>query len=169
MKPKRSKWWFAAFIGIPVLYFAAQFLPFYHSGETLLPSLWSVFWFPEENEQTINFVALFHHGFRINDLSFALLSTQLSAIFLVIISLILKGNGAVAFLTGCWGLFGLYSFLTTRALSFSRVMVYGGIAGILMLLIFLSAVVVSVIYLGGLYKNYMKNVLIVKEAEQSAS
>ena len=167
MKPKKSTWWFAAFLAIPVLYFVAQFLPFYHSGETLLPSLWSVFWYPEEHEQTLSFVALFHHGFRVNDLTFALLSTQLAAIFLIIFTLVKKVNGAIAFLWGCWGLFGLYSFLTTRPLSFSRVMVYGGIASILMLILFLAAVTVSALYLSGLYANYKKNVLILREVNQS--
>ena len=133
-----------------------------------MPSLWSVYWFPEENGQTLDFVALFHHGFRVNDLTFALLTTQLSAIFLFIMTLIKKSNGAVAFLWGCWGLFGLYSFLTTRALSFSRVMVYGGIAGILMLLIFAAAVAVSAMFLAGMYKEYRKNVLILKNTEQAA-
>jgi len=168
MEQSKSLWWLIAFLSIPVLYFITQFLPFYHSGETILPSLWSVFWFPEENEQTINFVALFHHGFRVNDLTFALLSTQLTAIFLIIFTLIKKASGLIAFLWGCWGLFGLYSFLTTRPLSFSRVMVYGGVAGILMLVLFFAAVAVSALYLNGLYRIYRKNVLILKEAEQIA-
>ena len=153
----------AAFLALPVLFFATQFLPFYHSGGNYLTSLWSFYWFPEDNEQTVDFVTLFHHGFRVNDLTFALLSTQLTAIFFFIVTLIKRSNGTVAFLWGCWGLFGLYSFLTTRALSFSRVMVYSGIAGILMLLIFLAAVAVSALYLGGLYKNYRKNVMIASQ------
>jgi len=164
MKPKRSKLWLIPFISVPVLYFLAQFLPFYHSGATALPSLWSVFWFPEDNEETIAFVALFHHYFRINDLTFAVFGTQLTALFFLIAVLIKKNTGIVAFLFGCWGLFGLYSFLTTPALAFSRVMVYGGIAGILMLVLFLAAVATSALFLYGTYKEYSKNLMIVREA-----
>ena len=164
MKPKRTDLWLIPFIAIPILYFLAQFLPFYHSGGTVLPSLWSFFWFPEDNAETIGFVGLFHHYFRVSDLTFALLGTQLTAIFFLIAVIIKKNSSFVAFLFGCWGLFGLYSFLTTPPLVFSRVMVYGGIASILMLLLFLAAVVTSVLYLYGTYKVYRKNLIIASEA-----
>ena len=147
-----------SFLAVPTLYFITQFLPFYHSGGTFFPSLGSVFWFPENNSQTIDFIALFYHGFRVNDLVSALLITQFFALFLIIVTLILKRNIVVAFAYGCWGLFGLISFLTTRVLSFSPVMVYGGVAGILMLLLFLAAVALSALYLVTVYKNYKTKV-----------
>ena len=81
MNVLRSKWWLVAFITVPVLYFAAQLLPFYHSGATVLPSLGSLFWFPEVNTQATEFIALFHYYFRVSDLTFALLGTQIIAIF----------------------------------------------------------------------------------------
>jgi len=157
-----------AFLAIPVLYFATQFLPFYHSGGMALPSLGSFFWFPEENEQSIAFVALFYPGFRVNELTTALLITQISALFLLIMTPILKSNCVVASLMGAWGLFGVISFLTTRSLTFSPVMVYGGIAGILMLVLFLAAITVSVLFLNMYYQNYRKKVKIFK-MQQSMS
>jgi len=138
----------------PILYFVTQFLPYYHSGERVLTSLGSLFWFPENNTQTSEFIALFHYGFRVNDLVTALLITQFFALFLIIITLLLRSSGAVAVLLGSWGLFGLISFLTTRSLTFSAVMVYGGFAGIAMLLIFFAAVAISATYLFIMYKNY---------------
>jgi len=129
--------------------------------------MWGLFWFPEENQETIDFIALFHHGFRVNDLVAALLITQLAALFLIIITLIKRNSGIVAFLWGIWGAFGLYSFLTTHALAFSPVMVYSGIAGILMLLLFLAAFIVSTLYLSIMYKKHRK-ILIAFKAEQSA-
>jgi len=148
--------WVLAFLAPPILYFATQFLPYYHSGGTVLPSLGSIFWFPENNTQALDFIAMFHWGFRVNDLVSALLITQFSALALIIITLILKSSGTVAVLLGSWGLYGLISFLTNRALTFSDVMVYGGIAGILMLLIFLSAVGISAFYLYQMYQNYRR-------------
>jgi len=160
MKAKRSSLWLIPFISIPILYFATQFLPFYHSGGSVLPSLGSFFWFPEENPDAVAFVGLFHHYFRVNNLTFALLGTQLFAIFFLVMLIILKNTASVAFMFGCWGLFGLYSFLTTPPLVFSRVMVYGGIASILMLSLFLAAAVTSAIYLFGTYKEYKRNLMI---------
>jgi len=169
MKSKRSDWWLIPFFAIPVLYFVTQFIPYYHSGGVVLPSMWSLFWYPERNEETINFLGLFYWHFRINEFVFALLTTQLAAIALIIITLIKRNNSLVAFLFGCWGLFGLVSFFTTRGLTFSPVMVYGGIAGILMLLLFLAAVAVSALYLSKTYLEYRALVLLSKqeEAEQS--
>jgi len=166
LKLKGSKLWLFAFLAVPVLYFIAQFIPYYHSGGVILPSLGSLFWFPENNEVSIYFISLFYHGFRVNDLVTALLGTQFLAILLIIMTLILKSSGLVALFTGCWGLFGLLAFLTTRSLTFSPVNVYGGIAGILMLVLFLAAVALSVIYLTAVYRNYRKNVSIVN-AEQA--
>jgi len=164
MNVQRSKWWLVTFITVPVLYFTAQLLPFYHSGGAVLPSLGSLFWFPEVNTQATEFIALFHYYFRVNDLTFALLGTQIIAVFFLIMVLIKKNTGGVAFAFGCWGLFGLYSFLTTPPLVFSPVMVYGGIASILMLVLFLAAVVTSALYLTTVYKEYRRNVLIANEA-----
>ena len=163
MNPKRSKWWLLPFFSIPVLYFVAQFIPFYHSGGTVLPSMWSLFWYPELNEETINFLNLFYWQFRINEFVFALLTTQLAAIFLLVVTLIKKNRGIVAVLLGCWGLFGLFSFFTTRGLTFSPVMVYGGIAGIMMLLSFLAAVVASGLYLTIIYREYKTLVRLSKQ------
>jgi len=168
MKPGKASWWMFAALAVPVLYFAAQFLPYYHSGGTFFPSMWSVFWYPARNEQTINFIALFYHGFRVNELATALLITQIAAIFLIVFTLILKTSGVIAFLLGGWGIFGIISFLTTRSLAFSPVNVYGGIASIIMLLIFLSAIILSALYLIKLYQNYVKIVKLyeLEKAEQ---
>lgn len=157
------------FLAIPVLYFAAQFLPFYHSGGTDLPSMWSLFWYPELNEETIDFLNLFYWQFRINEFVFALLTTQLTAVLIIIAALIKKNSGLVAGLLGCWGLFGLISFFITRGLTFSPVMVYGGIAGILMLLLFLAAVVTSGLFMAKIYLEYKALVELYKleQAEKS--
>jgi hypothetical protein len=162
VKKRKATWMMYAFIAAPVLFFAAQFLPFYHSGTQYLPSLWSMFWYPEleANQQALEFIGLFHWWFRVNDLVSALLTTQLLGIFLVIASLILKGNGVVAFIGGCWGLYGIISFLVTPSLAFSRVLAYGGIAGILMLATFLGAVAVSGFYFFKVYRTYKKNLAI---------
>jgi len=154
MKTNRSKWWMLAYIAIPVLFFVTQFIPYFHSGGTVLPSMWALFWYPERNQETINFLALYYHGFRINEFVTALLITQIAAIFIVIAALIKKNSGIVAVLLGCWGVFGLISFLVTRALTFSVVAVYGGIAGILMLSLFAIAVAVSAVYLTRMYLDY---------------
>ena len=156
------------FLAIPTLYFTAQFIPYYHSGGTFLPSLGEVFWYPERNEQTINFISLFYFGFRVNELTLALLGTQFFAVLLIIITLILKTNGIVAIILGGWGLFGLITFLTTRALTFSPVMVYGGIAGLLMLALFISAVVVSALFLLKMYQNYRIKYILPIKKEASA-
>jgi len=166
MKSNRSKWWLAPFFAIPVLYFVTQFIPYYFSGGVTLPSMWSLFWYPERNEETINFLGLFYWHFRINEFVLALLATQLGAIVLVIVTLIRKKDALVAFLLGCWGLFGLVSFFTTRALTFSPTMVYGGIAGILMLLLFLGAVATSGLYLGKTYLEYRALVLLSKQEQK---
>ena len=142
------------FIVLPVLYIITQFIPYYHSGGSHLPSMWSLFWYPTLNEETINFLGRFYFGFRINEFVTALLITQLAGLFLIILTLIKKNSGLVAAFVGCWGAFGLYAFFTTRGLTFSPVMVYGGIAGILMLVIFLAAVVASGIYLFKMYMDY---------------
>ena len=166
MNSSRSKWWFPVFLAIPVMYFAAQFLPYYHSGGSTFPSLWALFWYPERNQQTINFLALYYHGFRINEFVTALFITQMVAIFLIIITLIKKNTGIVAVMVGCWGVFGLISFFTTRALTFSVVAVYGGIAGIIMLALFLAAVVASGLYLVRMYLDY-KALVTLYNAEQA--
>ena len=166
MKSKRSNRWIIAFITIPVLYFVAQFIPYYHSGGTVLPSMWSLFWYPGRNEETIHFLSLFYYGFRVNEFVSALLITQIGAIFLLLTTLIKRNSGLVAFLFGCWGVFGLVSFFTTRALTFSTVMVYGGIAGILMLVLFTAAVAVSVVYLLRMYMDY-KALLSLYKLEQA--
>jgi len=170
MKSKRSKWWMLAYIAIPVLYLATQFIPYFHSGGTVLPSMWALFWYPERNEETINFLALYYHGFRINEFVTALLITQIVAIFLIIAALIKKNSGIVAVLLGCWGVFGLISFFTTRALTFSVVAVYSGIAGILMLTLFTAAVATSAVYLTRIYLDYRALVALCnqEQAEQSA-
>ena len=142
MKSDRSKLWVVAFLLIPFLYFVTQLLPYYHSGGTELPSLGSLFWFPENNGETIAFIALFYPGFRVNELTSALLNTQLLAVFIIIMTLILKSSGVVALMVGCWGLYGMISFLTTRSLAFSPVQVYGGFASILMLSLFLAAIMI---------------------------
>ena len=160
MREKKANWYMYAFIAFPVLFIAAQFLPFYHSGIiNYHPSLWSVFWFPdtEANQQALEFIGMFHWWIRVNDLEAALLTTQLVGIFLVIASLILKGNGVVAAIGGAWGLYGIISFLLTPSLTFSRVLVHGGIASILMLIIFLAAVAVSGLYFFKVYKKYKRN------------
>jgi len=156
MELKGSKRWAIAFIATPILYFITQFLPYYHSGGTIFPSLGSLFWFPEEHEQTLSFISLWYHDFRVNEWITALLITQFSAIFLIIIILIKKSNGTIAVLLGSWGLFGLISFFTTRALTFSPVMIYGGIASISMLVVFLAAVAISAFYLYKMYQNYKR-------------
>ena len=162
MLKRKATWMTYAFIAAPVLFFAAQFLPFYHSGTQYLPSLWSMFWYPEyePNQQALEFIGLFHWWFRVNDLEAALLTSQLLGIFLVLVALILKGSGVTAFLGGCWGLYGIISFLLTPSLTFSRVLAYGGIASILMLVIFLGAVVVSGFYYFRVYRVYRKNLAI---------
>jgi len=159
--------WFFTFLAIPILYFIAQFIPYYHSGGTVLPSLGELFWFPERNEQTTNFISLFYFGFRINEFTAALLGTQFFALLFLVTTLILKSSGIVALMIGCWGVYGLIAFFTTRALTFSPVMVYGGIAGILMLVIFLAAVVVSAIYMYMIYKNYRIKYVLPFKAERS--
>jgi len=104
----------------------------------------------------LDFIARFHFGFRVSDLVAALLTTQFAALSLIIITLILRSSGTVAVLLGSWGLYGLVSFLTNRVLTFSPVMVYGGFAGIAMLLIFLAAVIISAVYLYKMYQNYRR-------------
>ena len=155
----KVSWMMYAFIAAPVLFFAAQFLPFYHSGTQYLPSLWSMFWYPEleANQQALEFIGLFHWWIRVNDLVGALLTTQLLGLFLILVSLILKGNGVVAVIGGCWGLYGIISFLVTPSLAFSRVHAHGGIASYIMLASFLGAVVVAGLYFFGVYKAYKKN------------
>jgi len=169
MNSKRSKWWLLPFFAIPVLYFVAQFIPFYHSGNRDLPSMWSLFWYPELNEETIDFLNLFYWQFRINEFVTALLITQLGALFLLIVTAIKKNRGIVAFLHGCWGAFGLISFFTTRGLTFSPVMVYGGIAGILMLLLFLAAVAVSAVYFTKMYLEYREMYTLYKKDQEERS
>jgi len=155
------------FIAAPVLYFAFQFLPYYHAGGGPLPSLAGYFWSPETNEQTTAFLALFYADFRANDLITALLGTQFTAVAIIIMTLILKDRGVTAAALGCWGVFGLVVFLSTRSLTFSPVLVYGGIASLLMLFTFLCAVVIASMYLISLILNFRKNLLILK-AENSS-
>jgi len=169
MKPKHSVFWLAAFLAIPVLYFITQFLPYYHAGGGALPSLGSLFWFPERNKHATDFIALFYPGFRVNELVSALLITQLVAFFLLIITPILKSGGVVAFILGGWGVFGLVAFLTTRSLSFSPVMVYGGYAGILMLALFLAAIILSAVFFFKMYKNYRQTVSILKSGDRDGA
>ena len=158
-----------AYIAIPVLYLAAQFLPYFHSGGAGFPSLWALFWYPERNEEAINFIALYYHGFRINEFVSALLITQLVAIFLIIATLIKKNSGIVAVLLGCWGVFGLISFLTTRALTFSVIALYSGIAGILMLSLFAAAVATSAVYLTRMYLDYRALAALCKQEQEEQS
>jgi len=154
MKSKRSKLWLIPFTAIPILYFVTQFIPYYHSGGSVLPSMWSLFWYPERNAETISFLSFFYIGFRINEFVSALLITQLAAVLILVVVAIKKNSGLIAAMLGCWGLWGLFSFFTTRGMTFSPVMVYGGIAGILMLLLFLAAVVTSFVYLFKMYLDY---------------
>jgi len=170
MKPKVSKFWVLLLLATPVLYFTFQFLPYYHAGGGALPSLAGYFWSPETNEQTTAFLALFYADFRANDLITALLGTQFFAIIIIIMTLILKNRCIVAISLGIWGLFGLYIFLTTRSLTFSPVLVYSGIASLLMLFTFLLAVAISVVYNLRIYAEYKKNILILKaeQVEQAA-
>jgi len=160
MKPensnKRSFWWVVAFCTIPSLYILAQLLPFYHTGDGTATTLGALFWQPEQNAQTIDFLAKFYQDFKPNDLINALLITQLASFFIVTFALILKARGIIAIMTGCWGLFGLYSFLTTRSLAFAPVLIYGGFASILMLLLFTAAVAVSAVFMITMYLNYRK-------------
>jgi len=169
MQKRKATWMMYAFIAAPVLFFAAQFLPFYHSGTQYLPTLWSMFWYPETeaNQQALEFIGLFHWWFRVNDLEGALLTTQLLGIALVIVALIFKGTGVTAVIGGGWGLYGIISFLITPSLAFSRVLAYGGIASILMMVIFLGAVVVSGLYFFGVYKKYKENLAIYNASLQS--
>jgi len=160
MKPensgKRSFWWAAAFAAIPVFYLLAQFLPYYHTGDGTVTTLGAFFWQPEKNTQTIAFLAKFYENFKPNDLMPALLVTQLAAFFLIAFALILKARGIVAIMSGAWGLYGLFYFLTTRSLAFSPVLVYGGIASIIMLFLFTAAVAVSAVFMITMYINYRK-------------
>jgi len=163
MKPKRSIWWIAAFLTLPVLYFAAQFLPFYHVGDGGVVSLGAFFWVTESHKQTADFIALFYYGFRANDLITPLLVTQLAALTLFITALILKDRGVTALVAGGWGAFGLFSFLTTRSLAFSPVMVYGGFAGLIMLFLFLAALVLSAVFFITMYQNYSKTIAVLEQ------
>ena len=153
---KRSFWWVAAFTAIPALYILAQLLPYYHTGDGTAATLGAFFWQPERNAQTIAFLAKFYENFKPNDLMPALLVTQLAAFFLIAFALILKARGIVAVMSGAWGLYGLYYFLTTRSLAFSPVLIYGGIASLLMLLLFIAAVAVSAVFMVTMYLNYRK-------------
>jgi len=173
MNKIKSSWFMYAFIAVPILYFAALFLPYYHSGGSYHPSLMSVFWYPENNEQTLHFLAQFHWEFtnmefrpqpviQFNILIAPLLTTQLVGIFLIIFSLILKGNGVVAFMAGAWGTFGLISFLTTPSLTFSRVLVNGGFASFVILFIFLIAIALCVLFFVQVYLNYKKTLEIAR-------
>jgi len=165
MKSKLSKSsiiWVLLFLCAPVLFFIFQFLPYYHAGGGPLPSLAAYFWLPETQEQATEFLALFYQNFRSNDLITALLGTQFTAVIIMIMILILKDRAVTATALGCWGIFGLYIFLTTRSLTFSPVLVYGGIASLLMLLSFLIAVVVSAVYLFLVYRKYKNNLSILK-------
>jgi len=165
MKSKVSLFWFFMFLATPILYFIFQFIPYYHAGGGPLPSLASYFWTPEANEQTTDFLALFYANFRSNDLITALLGTQFIAVIIIIMTLILKDRGVIAFSLIGWSIFGLYTFLTTRSLTFSPVLVYGGIASILMLLTFAGAIVISTVYLLNMYKTYRKNILILRNEQ----
>ena len=159
MKIKRSVYWVLAFSVIPVLYFAAFFLPYYHAGDGAVTSLGSYFWYPEVNTQTTAFLSLFYANFRANDLISALLQTQLLALLLIIVTLILKDRGITALIFGGWGLLGLIRFLTTRSLTFSPVLAFGGLASMLMLLLFFSAVVLSAVFFFIMYREYRKTVI----------
>ena len=152
---------------MPVLFFATQFLPYYHAGGGPLPSMASYFWQPDANTQTTEFLSLFYASFRVNDLITALLGTQFIALALIVVTLILKDRGVVAFILGGWGLYGIYTFLTTRSLTFSPVLVYGGIASLLMLAIFLISIAVSAAFFLLMYKNYSKAVAVLKLDEQT--
>ena len=151
---------------MPVLFFATQFLPYYHAGGGPLPSLGSYFWQPDANTQTTEFLSLFYASFRANDLIAALLGTQFIALVLIIITLILKDRGVVALILGCWGVYGIYTFLTTRSLTFSPVLVYGGIASLLMLTVFFVSVVISAVFFLLMYKNYSKAVAVLRKSGQ---
>jgi len=164
MKVKRSKYWVIAFLTVPALFFVALFLPFYHAGGGAVTSLGAYFWFPENNVQTTTFLAMFYENFRANDLISALWETQLAALFIIIITLILKDRGIVALIFGVWGLYGLFTFLTTRSLAFEPVLVHGGFASILIMLIFLSAVVISAYFFYTMYREYRKIVILAKQA-----
>jgi len=162
MKSKGSPVRILIFSAAPVLFFAFQFLPFYHAGGGPLPSLAAYFWLPETQEQTTEFLALFYQNFRSNDLITALLGTQFTAIIVILMVLILKDRGITAVALSSWGIFGLYIFLTTRSMTFSPVLVYGGIASLLMLLSFVIAIIVSAVYLFFIYIEYRKNLMILR-------
>ena len=164
MKIEKPHLWVLAYIAVPVLYFAALFLPYYHAGGGGVTSLGAYFWFPENNVQTTSFLALFYEAFRVNDLITALWETQLMAIFVIVMTLILKVRGVTAILLGSWGVMGLIGFLTTRSLTFAPVLVYGGFASIIMLLLFLAALSLSALYLLGIYREYRKAAVIVKQS-----
>ena len=169
MKSKRSKWWLIPFIAIPVMYFVTQFIPYYNAGNTAMTSMWSLFWYPERNAETIKYIGSFYPGFRINEFVSALLITQLAALFILVVVAIKKNSATIAVLLGCWGLWGLVSFLMTRGMTFSSVMAFGGIAGILMLLLFLTAVVSSVVYLLKVYFDYKTLLALVKLEQEESS
>ena len=162
MKSKGSLIRILLFSAAPVLFFIFQFLPYYHAGGGPLPSLAAYFWLPETQEQTTEFLALFYQNFRSNDLITALLGTQFVAIIVLLMVLILKDRGVTAIALGGWGIFGIYIFLTTRSLTFSPVLVYGGIASLLMLFSFMTAIIISGVYLFFIFKEYRKNVMILK-------
>jgi len=152
---------------MPVLFFATQFLPFYHAGGGPLPSLGSYFWQPDANTQTTEFLSLFYASFRANDLISALLGTQFIALALIITTLILKDRGIVALILGCWGIYGIYTFLTTRSLTFSPVLVYSGFASLLMLAVFFISIIISAVFFLLMYKTYSKAVAILKQSDQA--
>ena len=155
-----KKWWMYIFIATPVLFYITMFLPYYNSGGSGFTSIWSIFWYPDRNDETIRYIASVHYQFRVNSLVSALLIPHLLGLFIIIFSLLLKGNGVVALLSGVWGLFGLVTLLLTPALRFTRVLAIGGITSILLMLIYIAACALSVLYFMNVRKIYQKNLAI---------
>ena len=165
LKPKKPALWTLLFLGLPILYLAAQFLPYYYAGGGAAVSLGSYFWNPAIYPETTAINAMFFADFRSNDLVAPLLTIQIAALFIIVLTPILKGRAVLPVLLGIWGVYGLISFLAARTLTFSPVLVYGGFAGIILLVIFAAAIAVSAAYLYIMHQNYRRITAILREAD----